>query len=261
MQAADILKNEFPKVSEEDTVSKLVGHCIKYHISSALVFRGKEFIGIIDKKDLPHSKMNLAEMKMKHICRPCHRLNKTDNEKEMAKQFLSANAHILPVFEKGKFLGIVHDLDLLQVIQDTKPVGSIAKKARVIKDTDAIGTVLHLMHNLRIDRLPVVDKSGKLVGICSLSDMLAQFLAFPIKRAGGGGSGRRLPTSHPARETHLLDLPVMDVTNIQVITVKPNESIKNAIQLMQKNEVSSLVLEENGEVKGILTVTNLLNRI
>ncbi len=103
----------------------------------------------------------------------------------------------LPVVdEDGKVLGVVSETDLLapetadpgrsvhptwlphrkQVTADTATAGDLMTHPAVTTDPgELVANAARLMHSLKLQRLPVVDRGGRLVGIVSRSDVLSVF--------------------------------------------------------------------------------------
>ena len=50
---------------------------------------------------------------------------------------------------------------------------------------EPVKTAARLMHKLRLQRLPVVDRGGQLAGIVSRSDVLSVFAPEPTRRSAG----------------------------------------------------------------------------
>ena len=103
----------------------------------------------------------------------------------------------LPVVgEDGKVLGVVSETDLLapeaaspgrsvhptwlphrkQLTADTATAGDLMTHPAVTTDPgELVANAARLMHSLKLQRLPVVDRGGRLVGIVSRSDVLSVF--------------------------------------------------------------------------------------
>ena len=56
-------------------------------------------------------------------------------------------------------------------------------------------------------------------------------------------------------------LSVKDVMVDEVITVKPNTKVKDAVELMNKNEIGCLVVTRNRKPVGIMTERDILKKI
>jgi acetoin utilization protein AcuB len=104
---------------------------------------------------------------------------------------------------------------------------------------------LHLMRQEHIRRLPVVDKSGRLVGIVSDRDLL---LASPSPA-----------TSLSAWEiTYLLGrITVRDVMTRKVITVTEDSPLEDAARIMADSKIGGLPVVRDGALVGIITETDL----
>ncbi len=104
---------------------------------------------------------------------------------------------------------------------------------------------LNLMRNEKIRRLPVVDKSGRLVGIVTEKDLLH---ASPSSA-----------TSLSVWELNYLlsKITVDEVMTREVVTVTEDTPIEEAARLMVDNHAGGLPVMRGEEVVGIITETDL----
>jgi acetoin utilization protein AcuB len=109
-----------------------------------------------------------------------------------------------------------------------------------------VSGAVELMRSRRIRHLPVVDRSGRLVGIVTDRD-LRQVMFDPAVQA-------RL-----ARATDALrGLTVRDVMTWGAVSVTPATSIRDAARLMHEAKVGALPVVDADRVVGILTERDVL---
>lgn len=120
-----------------------------------------------------------------------------------------------------------------------------------------LSEVIKILAEKRISGLPVVDQSGKLVGVISETDLMWQ------------ESGVTPPAyimlldsviylENPARyerDLHkALGQTVGEVMNRDLVTIAPDQSLQEAARLMHESSIQRLtVLDAAGHVVGILT--------
>jgi CBS domain-containing protein len=100
-----------------------------------------------------------------------------------------------------------------------------------------------LMHDRRIHHLPVVDDGGALVGLVTLTDVLAatdSFLRDP---------DNRMPAS---------DITVDEVMVRDVATVDEHASLRQAALFLEKHRIGCLPVVTSGELRGIITDTDFV---
>lgn len=104
---------------------------------------------------------------------------------------------------------------------------------------------LKRMRENRVRRYPVLDKSGKLVGIVSEKDLL---YASPSPA-----------TSLSIYEMHYLlsKLSVAEVMTKSVITVTEDTPVEDAARIMTDRKIGSLPVVREGQLVGIITETDL----
>ena len=114
-----------------------------------------------------------------------------------------------------------------------------------IPEDASIDDALHLMRERKIRRLPVLDSSGKMVGIVSESDLLH---AAPSPA-----------TSLSVYELHYLlaKLTIKRVMSAPVITVAPSTPLEEAARIMADKQIGGLPVMDQGKLVGIITETDI----
>lgn len=107
------------------------------------------------------------------------------------------------------------------------------------------------MHMGRIHHLPVVAAADRLVGILTDRDLRHHLFSpavFPV-------------LGMTPVDTLLGAMRVSDVMVTDVMTVRPDQSLGEAAQLMMTRRVGSLPVIEEGRLVGIITETDMLRTI
>jgi acetoin utilization protein AcuB len=114
-----------------------------------------------------------------------------------------------------------------------------------IREDENIDDGLHLMRERKVRRLPVLDASGRMVGMVSDKDLLH---AAPSPA-----------TSLSVYELHYLlaKLSIKQVMSSPVITVSPDTPIEEAARIMADNKIGGLPVLEAGNLVGIVTETDI----
>jgi CBS domain-containing protein len=124
---------------------------------------------------------------------------------QAAQQMWSHDCGCLPVVDPehgGQIVGIITDRDICMcALFQSKPLSSLlvadamAKDVRTCHPADSTVSAEQIMREAKVRRLPVVDDSGKLVGILSLADLAreaAREQCSPRKRITGDEIGLTL---------------------------------------------------------------------
>jgi acetoin utilization protein AcuB len=109
------------------------------------------------------------------------------------KVFQLNNCHHMPIIEDNRLVGIVSDRDVLKglsptadlVIADNRALKTLKKKAHqvmtrnvtTISPEDTVEEAAAVFLEMKFSCLPVLEKSGKLVGIITKTDLLESMLA------------------------------------------------------------------------------------
>jgi CBS-domain-containing membrane protein len=112
-----------------------------------------------------------------------------------------------------------------------------------------IGTALRMLDTTKITAMPVVDKAGTIVGIVSEADLI-QDAALLESRA---------PIAAVATTTDPPPRRVVDVMSYLVATVRPDQELETAVELMWSTMTKSLPVVEHGEVVGMISRSDIIH--
>ncbi|HOI39659.1 MAG TPA: CBS domain-containing protein [Methanobacterium sp.] len=113
----------------------------------------------------------------------------------------------------------------------------------LVEENEQVSHARNLMLKHGYSRILVVDQEGKPVGILTEKDLIRKMRANGPqwkRRTIDKISIRRVMTSHP-------------------VTITPFRELREAVELMIKNNISSLPVADDDEVVGIITKTDLMD--
>ena len=108
---------------------------------------------------------------------------------------------------------------------------------------DNLDTARKLMHEKRIRHLPVVDSAGKLVGLITVTNVLAATDSF---------------LRDDDSKLHPDQIPINEVMVSKVITVDEHVGVRQAAMFLEINRIGCLPVVTDGELKGIVTDTDFV---
>ncbi len=112
-----------------------------------------------------------------------------------------------------------------------------------VAPADTLATARNLMHDKRIHHLPVLDNDNKLVGLVTLTNVLAATDSI-LREAEN-----RIPAN---------DIVVGDIMVRDVATVSENASLRQAALFLEKHRIGCLPVVNDGELRGIVTDTDFV---
>ena len=268
MEIKPLISEDFVVLSDETTLSKMIGRLKESEKRTGLVFKNKKYLGIVEKKKLLKSRLDTSTTKIKHFVQRTPIISEHADLIETAYLMYQSDLHYLPVESNKQIIGVLNALSLVQKatelpklkktkVEDLK----LLKPAKVNKD-DSVATVMKIMYQERIDQLPLFDQ-GKLYGIISFRDLLRKYLNWSPKRDISAKfnvmAKSRIASSNMPQ---LALLPVSNFsTNENLLTIKPNEPLNKAIELMYKNKMFDILVMDDEKFIGLLTMKNILRKL
>jgi CBS domain-containing protein len=112
-----------------------------------------------------------------------------------------------------------------------------------VAPADTLATARNLMHDKKIHHLPVLDDNQKLVGLVTLTNVLAA--TDSILRDA-------------ENRIHANEIVVGDIMVRDVATVSEKASLRQAALFLEKHRIGCLPVVTDGELRGIVTDTDFV---
>jgi len=275
--ARDIMHAPVQVVFPNATVAHARNLMVRHHISRLPVIENGVLVGILTKKDIayrmrkgepawrrrPLDQVPVGALMTEHpvVVQP------DTGVKEIARIFVGNNFSSVPVVDQGAMIGIITKTDLMKsalVRQITYPVGDVMEDVPTVSRYHSLNHVISVMRE-RNDKVLVTEDDGTPAGIISETNLA--FYEDEPNISGMMGKDvtiQRRETADGMREPALMAVASVtagDVMTSPVITASPATPVPDALVLMEKHHVNSLVVMENGTVTGIIKRDDIIKEV
>jgi CBS domain-containing protein len=277
MFAHDVMTAPVYFVSPTETVAYARNLMVKHKISRVLVMEDGRLTGILTKKDIAY-RLHQAEPAWRR--RPIDQIPvgvfASSNPIVVAPDtgiriisgiFSGNNISCVPVVDAGNVVGIVTKTDLMKsgLVRNLMcPVKDVMEDVATISRYHSLDHVITVMSE-RNDKVVVMNNDGTIAGIITetnlaffdnehtISRVVKKDVTTRRREQAVGTSGHRLR----AVESVIAE----DVMTSPVITVPSATLLPEALELMRKNHVNSLVVVDNGAISGIIKRDDIIKEV
>jgi CBS domain-containing protein len=274
--AKDLMSRSYLAVDTRETVSKLIGKMKSKHTTFALVFQGHSYKGLIDKRFLLTSRIDTSKMKVNNVLKKrskaktqffVPKLAKDTVLDRICKLMSTSGARALPVMEGNSVKGIVTTNKILSSIRNSYrglKAGQILRKTLVrALENEPIGKVMEKMHLQKVDKVPIVNRLGRLIGIVTINDIMKNFHRFSRTAQKGRSKGSRVkaPNRDSGESQDMLKLPIRNLmTSARMcLTANLKTPVPLIIDSMIRENITSVIIQEKQSPVGIITTKQILN--
>jgi CBS domain-containing protein len=277
MLARDVMTTTVFVVEPNATVAHARNLMVRHRISRLLVMEDGNLVGIITKKDIAY-RLRQGEPAWRR--RPLDRIPAgalmtekprivapDTGVREIARMFAGENISSVPVVDEGAVAGIVTKTDLMKsaLVRALEcPVRDVMEDAATVNRYHSLDHVVGVMSE-RHDKVLVLDDDGTLAGIITetnlafyedepkISGVVGKDVTIRRRETAAGKAGQSLMVIPPVAAEDLMTSPV--------ITVDADMPLPDAIALMEKHHVNSLVVMEKNTIAGILKRDDIIKEV
>ncbi|MGA2912635.1 MAG: CBS domain-containing protein [Methanoregula sp.] len=277
MFARDVMTTPVFIVSPGETIAYARNLMVKHKISRVLVMDDRKLTGILTKKDIAY-RLRQGEPAWRR--RPIDQIpvgafatskplvvTPDTGIKKIAGIFAGRNISCVPVIDAGIVVGIVTKTDLMKSVLVRNlicPVSDTMEDVATVSRYHSLDHVINVMSE-RNDKVVVLNNDGSLAGIITetnlaffdnqqkISGVMGKDLTIGRREQADGTIGQRLLT--------VASVIAEDVMTSPVITVPPDTLLPDALELMKKNHVNSLVVLDNGTLSGIIKRDDIIKEV
>ena len=277
MYACDVMISPVFVVDPNATVAHARNLMVRHRISRLPVMGDGKLAGVITKKDIAYRlrqgepawrRRPLDRIPVGALMTECPLVVAPDTSvREIARMFVDRNISCVPVVDDGVMTGIVTKTDLMKsaLVRGLRnPAKDVMEDVPVVSRYHSLNHVVGVMKE-RNDKVIVCDEEGAPAGIITETN-----LAFYEDEPGiSGVVGKDVTISR--RETSpgkcvqgLLSVATVtagDVMTSPVVTVPPKTDLQEAIAMMGRHHVNSLVVMENGIISGIVKRDDIIKEV
>lgn len=264
MEIKSIIKTDFIRLTEDAVVSEMIGKLKASSSRSCLIFHGDEYLGLVEKKKILRSKLDVTEAKIKKYMIKSPLLSEDSEVLDVALLMFQSNLDFVPVANESGVIGVVEGVDVarlsagLSSIKSAKVTDAKLISPTMLSKEDTVADAMKVMHEEAINEVPVMEK-GKLYGVVSYSDLLNKYLAMAPQRHISTKFSKTASTRGTEADTpYLAMLPVSSFSTTEVVSVPKSALLQKAVQLMSERNVSDVVVMDGEDYLGLLTVKNVL---
>jgi CBS domain-containing protein/ribosome-associated translation inhibitor RaiA len=255
LKAVDIMSKEPITIGCEVELSEVLGHMRNNNIHEIPVVTGKKLLGIASYDMLMKRRNIPLTTKVEKIMTLPPRITEEESLPEIAEALMVGGHRALPVTTDDTMLGIVSRTDVVKAMRELDELKGLkvekimTPNPHCIKENASILEARNLMKSLDERSIPVVDDNGRLTGVIGVKDLVDSFTK--VKDSQKTRVTRRLKN----RE---LDIEVKGIMRRPPISVGKQNDVRKAVDLMVRNEISSVMVAEDGKPIGILTQADLI---
>jgi CBS domain-containing protein len=277
MLARDVMTAPVFFVSHRDTIAYARNLMVKHKISRLLVMEEGRLTGMLTKKDIAY---RLLQGEPEWRRRPVDQIpvevfasgkpivvSPDTGIRKIAEIFVSKNVSSVPVVENRSVVGIVTKTDLMKsglVRALSGTAGDLMEDVATVSRFHSLDHVITVMSE-RNDKVVVMNNEGTIAGIITETNLA--FFDNVQKIAGVVGKDVTIKRRERAEGTHSHTLRTAasviaeDIMTSPVITVPPETPVPEALELMRKNHINSLVVVDKGAISGIIKRDDIIKEV
>ena len=258
MKIREVMRNAPMVIEDTDTVGNAQRWMTTYRIRHLPVVAHDKLVGLLTENDLLAARARLAgdkgwwKIRIRDVMpATMQTAGPDDSITEVEGRMAMSKLDAFPVVDKGKLVGLITVIDVLDaevrraMAGNPAPIAALGRPLTV-RPEDALLGAVRLMFEHHVRDLPVVDDTGKIVGMLSVGDIRrklgdpAQYLASPTAKR----------------------YDVQDVMDTRCATVLAGRPLAEVAHYFADDRLDALpIVDETGALVGMITYLDALHAL
>ena len=267
------ISNKPITILKNSTISNVIKELLETKLSRLIVIESGNPVGIITEKDIglflfsENSKQGLDDIPISKIMNPILYVNERTTPKESAKMMLEKGVSSLTIGSPEDIKGIITKTDLVKYYlknpSEKKVVDYMTPDFVFTHSAAPLFKVVKKMLEKKISRIIIKNQDEEPVGIVSFRDLFRISLELGSEEDDSGFTiTDQIRRGFLSEEGFGNISLAREVMTKGIISIKFNEKLTKACELILKNNVSGLVvLDGNGSIAGIISKTDIVKAI
>ena len=267
------ISNKPITILKDSSLSDVIRKLIESKLSRLIVVESGNPVGIITEKDVglfllsETTKQGLDDISISKIMKPVLYVGENITPKESAKLMIEKEVSSLTLGSAENIQGIFTKTDLVKYFlkssSEKKVVDYMTHDFVFTHSAAPLFKVVKKMLENKVSRIIVKNQNEEAVGVISFRDLFRISLELGSEEDDEG-----FTISDQIRKGFLSQEGFGDISLARevmskgIISIKFNEKLTNACQLILENNVSGLVvLDGNGDIAGIISKTDIVRAL
>lgn len=231
----------------KDTVSKVTSTMFDKSTYNIVVEDDGEYYGIVLARDIAKRNVNNPDkIEIKQFVRKINPISPDTPTNDVIESFVVNDYNAVPIQNKNK-IQILTKIGLLKGLKapelKKKKAKDLMKYPYCVSLDDSITTVISVMKEMSVSRVPVLSSKGKIEGLITNIDLLRADIKKHRSKSG----------EKYGEKTKSRDHPIKSIMNRNILIASPEEQLKRIIERMVQKRNETVLIEENNSIVGVIT--------
>ncbi len=242
-------------VEAETPLSKVISAMESAGKHEAVVIKNNEFSGIVCAKDILKKQTgNPDKVRIETLARKVSIGDKNRSIEELAGMMLTGDYSEMP-FHSNDGIKTLAKTTIIKFLNKNLLANKTAKDIMsvpyFVSHDDNIKSIEHMLLNLNVSKIPVVDDDNKTVGIVDGLNLLTTITKRKKAHAG----------ELDGEKKSIGGVEVSSFMDKEILAVTENESLDSVAKKMADNNASCILVERDGLLTGIITPKDILKLV
>ena len=254
----DVMSSSAVTATKGETLSAVISRMKKDHLREIPVLEGNKPVGLVSYSSFLLRRSLPLSTKVEQVMHPAPKLEEDMPITKAVEEMMASGVRGAPVVRNEKMVGFVSRTDIIKVLPNVEQLKNkkvsefMTKNPQFVTEKESVRRAQMLMKGLMEKSLPVVDKSGRLVGAVSMHEVMDIIWSPKSSKPYNElvGSDKEPP-----------DIAVGSIMSQPAISVSPSDSIGKVASLMLEKGLATIFVHEGERLVGVVSQADLMEQV